>query len=76
VSRLTLDVPAELRAILKRYPEIRWERVAENALWSYARKVKLADQIASRSALTEAAAETIGREVKAGIRRRYLKAAR
>ena len=76
MSKLTLDVPAELEAILERHPGINWGRVAEKALWNYARKVQLADQIASRSALTEAAAETIGREVKAGLRKRYSKAAR
>jgi hypothetical protein len=76
MSKLMLDVPVELKAILERHPEIHWKRVAEKALWSYARKVQLADQLASRSALTEAATETIGREVKAGLRRRYSKAAR
>ena len=76
MSKLTLNVPAELKAILKRHPEIQWERVAEKALWSYARKVQLADQIAFRSELTEVEAEVIGREVKTGLRRRYSKAAR
>lgn len=76
MSKLTLDVPAELKAILERHPEIHWERVAEKALWSYARKVQLADQLASRSTLTEAAAEAIGQEVRAGLRRRYSKGAR
>ncbi|MBI3779898.1 MAG: hypothetical protein HY278_02385 [candidate division NC10 bacterium] len=76
MSKLTLDVPIELKAILERHPKTHWERVAEKALWSYARKVQLADQIASRSALTETATEAIGREVKAALRRRYSKAAR
>jgi len=76
MSRLTLDVPAELKALLGRYPSIRWDEVAAEALWSYARKVQLADQIAGRSRLTAGAAAEIGREVKAGLRRRYAKAAR
>jgi hypothetical protein len=76
MSKLTIDVPVELKSILERHPEIQWERVAEKALWSYARKVQLADQLASKSSLTEAAAETIGREVKRGLRRRYSKGAR
>ena len=76
MSKLALDVPAELKAILERHPEIHWGRVAEKALWSYARKVQLAEQLASRSTLTEAVAEAIGKEVKAGLRRRYSKATR
>lgn len=76
MSKLALDIPSELKAILERHPKIHWERVAEKALWDYARKMQLADQLASRSALTEAVAEAIGKEVKAGLRRRYSKAAR
>lgn len=71
-----MDVPIELKAILKRHPEIDWEHVAEKALWSYALKVQVADQIASQSSLTETRAEVIGREVKTGLRRRYSKAFR
>lgn len=76
MSKLTMDVPVELKTILERYPEIDWERVAEKALWSYALKVQLADKIASRSSLTKAAARVIGQEVKRGLRRRYSKASR
>ena len=71
-----MDLPVELKAILERHPEVDWEQVAENALWSYALKVQLADQIASQSSLTETAAEAIGRQVKTGLRRRYSKALR
>lgn len=52
MSKLTLDVPTELKAILERHPEIHWERVAEKDMWSYACKVQLADRLVSRSALT------------------------
>ena len=76
MSKLTMDVPVELKAILERHPEIDWESIAEKAVWSLARKVQLADQIANRSTLTESAAEVIGREVKTALRRRYAKAAR
>lgn len=76
MSKLTMDLPVELKAILRRHPEIDWEHVAAKALWSYARRVQLADQIASRSSLTEPAAEAIGRDVKMGLRRRYSKFAR
>ena len=74
--KLTVDVPVELRTILERHPEIPWQRVAEKALWSYARKLQLADQIAAKSILTEAAAETLGRKVKAGLHKHYAKVAR
>jgi hypothetical protein len=37
--------------------------------------VALADRLASRSTLTETAAKDLARSVKAGLRRRYAKAA-
>lgn len=76
MSKLMLEVPQELKTILERYPDIGWESVAANALWNLARKVQIVEGIASRSALTETAAVAIGREVKAGVRRRYAKATR
>jgi len=70
-SKLVLDVPAELDRILKRHREVPWVRVAEQALWNYARKLELADRLVSRSAVTAGDVETLGREVKKGLRRRY-----
>jgi hypothetical protein len=74
-SKVVIDVPAELDTILKRHREIPWARVAEQALWQYARQVALADRLASRSALTETTAKDLAQSVKAGLRRRYAKAA-
>jgi len=75
-SKVVIDVPVELGTLLKRYREIPWARVAEQALWQYARQVALADRLASLSALTETTAKDLAQSVKAGLRRRYAKAAR
>ena len=74
-SKVVIDVPTELDTLLKRHREIPWARVAEQALWQYARQVALADRLASRSALTETTAKNLAQSVKAGLRRRYAKAA-
>lgn len=58
-SKVVIDVPIELDVILKRHGKISWARVAEQALWQYARQVALADRIASRTALTETAAKDL-----------------
>lgn len=76
MSKLTIEIPAELKEVLDRYPEVQWEHVAEKALWGFARKVRLADQLAARSKLGSKGADAIGRALKAGIRRRYAKTAR
>jgi hypothetical protein len=72
-SKVVIDVPAELDTILKCHRDIPWARVAEQALWQYARQVALADRLASRSVLTETAAKDLARSVKVGLRRRYAK---
>jgi hypothetical protein len=71
IQKLSVDLPAELRALLKRYPDIDWNSVAEKALWNYALRLQLADQLAARSSLTETAVQKIGREIKTRLRRRY-----
>jgi hypothetical protein len=76
MSKLSIEVSTELKELLARLPKTQWEPVAERALWQFASRVKLADQLASRSKLTESAATYIGRAVKAGLRRRYAKPAR
>lgn len=76
MSKLTIDIPSERKEMLERYPEVQWGHAAEKALWDFARKVRLADQIAARSKLSENAAASIGRAIKAGLRRRYAKSAR
>jgi|GEM_PF-1752886 len=73
-SKVVIDVPVELDLILKRHREIPWARVAEQALWQYARQVALADRLVFPRALTETAAKDLARSVKVGLRRRYAKA--
>ncbi|MBI5853797.1 MAG: hypothetical protein HZB35_00885 [Nitrospirae bacterium] len=76
MSKLTIEVSSELKEFLDRYPKTQWEPVAEKALWQFASKLRLADQLASRSKLTESTAASIGRTVKTGLRRRYARSGR
>jgi hypothetical protein len=73
MSKLTLEVPAELSSIMRRHVAVCWERVAEQALWTHARKVHLAEKLASRSRLSADDYEAIGKEIKKGLRKRYCK---
>ena len=49
---VTLAVPEELHKIMTKHPEIKWSEVARQAMWEYARKLELLDQIADRSTLS------------------------
>ena len=68
---VTLAVPEELHRIMKRHPEIKWSEVARQAMWEYARKLELLDQIASKSKLSEEEALELGEAIKKGISGRY-----
>ncbi|MCL4437404.1 MAG: hypothetical protein M1503_05355 [Thaumarchaeota archaeon] len=68
---VTLAVPEELHKIMKRHPEIKWSEVARQAMWEYARRLELLDEIASRSKLSTKEATEIGEKVKKGIEKRY-----
>ena len=68
---VTLAVPEELHDIMKRHPEIRWSEVARQAMWDYARKLRVLDEITKGSTLSERDAIEIGETIKRGVAGRY-----
>lgn len=70
---MTLAVPEELRRIMKSHPEIKWSEVARQAMWEYANKLELMDEVTRKSRLTEKDALEIGRKVNAALASRYSK---
>lgn len=68
---VTLAVPEELHNIMKRHPEIKWSEVARQAMWEYARKLELLDEMVNTSNLSEQDALRIGELVKKGVAKRY-----
>ena len=70
---LTLAVPEDLHRIMKSHPEIKWSEVARQAIWEYARKLDLMDEVLGKSKLTEAEARSVGESIKKGIAKRYSK---
>ncbi|MBI5525422.1 MAG: hypothetical protein HY897_03740 [Deltaproteobacteria bacterium] len=71
MSKLTLEVPSELGSIMRRHGAVRWEQVAQRALWTHARKLQLAERLASRSRLSVDDGDTIGKEIKKALSKRY-----
>jgi len=75
LANVTLAVPEELRKIMKSHPEIKWSEVARQAMWDYASRLRMMDELTERSKLTEKDALEIGRTIKAGLGARYSKKA-
>lgn len=67
VANVTLAVPEELRKIMKSHPEIKWSEVARSAMWEYAKRLELVDEITKRSKLSEKDVLRIGKMVKANL---------
>jgi hypothetical protein len=71
VVNVTLAVPEELHEIMRRHPEIKWSEVARQAMWGYARKLELLDEIMKGSRFSEGDSIEIGEEVKRSVAERY-----
>jgi hypothetical protein len=71
LANVTLAVPEELRKIMKSHPEIKWSEVARQAIWEYARKLEMIDEVTKKSKLTERDALELGRVINASLGTRY-----
>ena len=71
MTNMTLAVPEDLNAIMKKYDTIKWSEIARRALWDHARKLELMDKLLAKSELTEEDAERIGHKIKQGISKRH-----
>jgi len=76
LANVTLAVPEELRKIMRSHPEIKWSEVARQAMWEYARRLKMMDEVTERSKLTEEDVFGIGAKTKESLTSRYAKKAR
>lgn len=71
MTNMTLAVPEDLHAIMRRYKEIKWSEVAREALWDQAKKLEFMDKLLAKSTLTEEDAEMIGHKIKRDIAKRH-----
>ena len=71
VPNMTIRVPDDLKRAIDEHPEINWSEVARQSMWDYLRKLRVADEIASRSELTEEGAEQLSEELKRDVAAHY-----
>ncbi len=69
--QLTIDIPADIKEIMDRYPHINWSDIAQSTLQEYARKLALADMLTEKSEFTEEDAMELDKRIKAGLAKRY-----
>ena len=68
---MTVRVPEDLKSEIDKYDEINWSEVIRKSMWKYIHKLNLADQIASKSELTEDDVEEMSEELKKRIAKHY-----
>ena len=67
---MTISIPPELYRIMKKHKEIKWSEIARRAMWEYARKLEILDELLKNSEITDDDAVEIGKKIKEGIARR------
>ena len=71
MPKMTISLPEELKRVMKLHSEISWDEIAGRSICEYAKKIELAEEIASKSKLDPKSAEEIGIRIKEGIAKKY-----
>jgi len=71
MSSITFQIPSEIKEILSKHPEIKWDRIVTDTLWNYVKKIRLMDRIASKSKLSDQDVDKLDRAIKAELWERY-----
>ena len=75
MPRLTLAIPTDLKAKMKRFPEINWSEVARQAILEKTETLERMQRLLSKSTLTEREALEMGRQIKKRVLRKHTRAA-
>ncbi len=68
---MTLAIPDDLHALMKKHDHVKWSEVARKAMLTHAEKLEMMDKILTNSKLTEEDAIEIGKKIKRGIAERH-----
>lgn len=71
MANLTLAIPADLRAEMKKFAEINWSEVARQAIVEKIRTLEAMDRLLAKSALTEQQANEVGRQIRRRVWKKH-----
>jgi hypothetical protein len=69
---MTLSVPQDLYTIIKKHNQIKWSEIARRAMWDYAKKMELLDQLTADSKLTEKDVMKLDKIIKKALAKHYM----
>ncbi|KXB08254.1 hypothetical protein AKJ58_00465 [candidate division MSBL1 archaeon SCGC-AAA385D11] len=68
---VSVRVSEDLKATMEKHKEVNWSEVIRQAVKEHAIRIELADEITSKSKLTEEEARQIGERIKEGIAKEH-----
>ncbi|MBI5148818.1 hypothetical protein HZA33_04005 [Candidatus Pacearchaeota archaeon] len=71
MTNITLSIPDELHAKMKRRNEMRWSSIIRNVLKERLENLERAEKLARKSKLTEKDALEIGEKIRVGVWKRF-----
>jgi hypothetical protein len=71
MSTISVEIPKDVLNLIERHKEIDWQRIAQQSLLDYARKVALAEQLTQGSTLTEEDVEELDQRIKEGLAKHF-----
>ena len=71
MGNLTLSMPDDVSADMKRFSDIKWSEVARKAILERIETLKLAEKLAGKSRLTEKDIEEFSKRIKKEASKRF-----
>lgn len=71
MANLTLAIPADLKAEMKKFAEINWSEVARQAIVEKIQTLEAMDRFLTKSTLTERQANEVGRQIRRRVWKKH-----
>jgi len=68
---MTLAIPEDLHSIIKKHNHVKWSEIARRAMWDYAKKLELLDNLTADSELTEDDVMKMDKVIKKALSKRH-----
>lgn len=71
MSKVSFEIPNDVKDILTKHTEIDWNKIISDTLWNYAKRIKLLESITAKSRLTDKDIDTLDHEIKTALSKKY-----
>ncbi len=68
---ISFQIPTEIKEILSKHPEIKWDKLVIDTLCNYAKKIQLMEKITQKSKLTNHDVQELDKTIKADLLKKY-----